>query len=306
MTEGIVSVSGVKKTFGTVTALNGVNVEIPLGVSGIIGPNGAGKTTLLLVLLGLVQADEGKASILGLDVQKHSLEIRRRIGVLHEKPAYPHFLTSLRYLETISSLYEKHRNPIELLKIVGLSHAADRRIGNLSAGMLQRLGIAQSLIGFPEIVFLDEPTSNLDVTGRSAVLQLIMDLHKTTNTSFVISSHILSELERVCQHLVFINEGKVIESGKLIDILGRYAADRWRILTSNPEALARALSSRSEFDKIEVTGVNTIVISAKCNLSTMQHELERIAGRDGVEIYDVSKSTSLEEVFKGVSRSGQK
>jgi ABC-2 type transport system ATP-binding protein len=306
MTETIVSVSGIRKTFGKVNALDGIDVEIPRGVSGIIGPNGAGKTTLLRVLLGLIRADQGNASILGFDVGTQSFEIRKRIGVLHERPTYPRFLTTLRYLETISSLYAKHRAPVELLKTMDLAHAMHRKIGDLSAGMRQRLGIAQSLIGYPEVVFLDEPTSNLDVTGRNTTLQLIMDLHKSTGTSFVISSHILSELERVCHNLVFINEGKVIESGRLVDILGRYTSDRWRILTSSPETLCNVITGRPGFEDAEVTGANAVVLSSSKEIGTLRREIEGIAEEHRLEIYDISKSTSLEEVFKKVSRSERK
>ncbi|NHI84302.1 MAG: ABC transporter ATP-binding protein [Candidatus Thorarchaeota archaeon] len=302
MTDIIVSVSGIKKRFGKMQALDGVEISIPSGVSGIIGPNGAGKTTLLRVLLGLIRADEGRASVLGLDSEMQSLEIRRRIGVLHERPIYPRFLTPLEYLKMISDLYWEHREPIELLKLVDLDKACDRKIKDLSAGMHQRLGIAQSLVGYPEIVFLDEPTSNLDVTGRNAVLQLIMDLYNNTGTSFVISSHILSELERICHNLVFIDGGKVIESGRLVEIFKKYASDRWRVLTSDSEVLYRLITSLSGFENIGITGVNTISFSNKGDINTIRHEIESIAKEHEIDVYDVSRSTSLEEVFKEVSR----
>jgi len=146
MAKRIVLVSGLRKQFGNIAALDGVELEIQSGITGLVGSNGAGKTTLLRVFLGLIRADEGEVSVLDLNVKQHSMEIRRRIGVLHERPVYPRFLTPTEYLETMSRLYPRHRDPAELLELVNLSDARNRRIGNLSAGMHQRLGIAQSLM----------------------------------------------------------------------------------------------------------------------------------------------------------------
>jgi ABC-2 type transport system ATP-binding protein len=163
MTKEILSVSDLTKRFGDIVALDRLTLSMRHGIFGLIGPNGAGKTTLLRVLLGLIKADGGEAKVLGLDINDESFDIRRRVGVLHEHPIYPPSLTAGRYLERVSRLYDAGRDPSELLELVGLLDAKQRKIGNLSAGMRQRLGVAQALIGKPELVFLDEPTSNLDI-----------------------------------------------------------------------------------------------------------------------------------------------
>ena len=213
----IVSVTGLSKTFGKVEALKEFTLDIEAGIFGPIGPNGAGKTTLIRVLLGLIHADAGQANVLGMNVRTHSLDIRRRIGVLHERPSFTPTISTLDYLQCVKQIYRSQSDPKELLATVGLEDAHDRKIMNLSAGMHQRLGIAQALIGSPELVFLDEPTSNLDVVGRDEIIKLIVDLNLDLGVSFFIASHILSELERACQTVAFIREG--IPSRELIHIM---------------------------------------------------------------------------------------
>ncbi len=184
--SSIISVSNVVKRFGSLYALDGVNIEVGHGVFGLVGPNGAGKTTLLRVLLGLIRANSGDVKVFGYDCYKNSLQIRRNVGVLHERPSYPQSLTTLEYLNIVLDIYDGDKTPEELLELVGLPNAQSRQIGNLSAGMHQRLGIAQALAGNPKLVFLDEPTSNLDVAGRDEIIQLIINLHRQLKVDFFI------------------------------------------------------------------------------------------------------------------------
>ena len=141
--EVVIQVTDLHKRFGQVRALDGLDLEVAPGIFGLIGPNGSGKTTLLRTLLGLICPDQGTASVLGHDIHKESLSIRKRIGVLHERPKYPGDMTAERYLTRVGKLYGTWREPDELLSFVGLSDASSRKIGNLSAGMHQRLVIAQ-------------------------------------------------------------------------------------------------------------------------------------------------------------------
>ncbi len=171
-----VSMTNITKRFGRVKALDDFTINVESGIFGLVGPNGAGKTTILRVLLGLIKPDKGSAQVLGMDVANGPERFLGQVGVLHENPYYPPSLTPTEYLDTIASLYRKSRSAEELLSLVELSNAADRKIKNLSAGMYRRLGIAQALVGRPSLVFLDEPTSNLDVRGRDLIVQLIINI----------------------------------------------------------------------------------------------------------------------------------
>ena len=296
----IIEVSGLKKSFRRVKALDGVDLSVEPGIFGLIGPNGAGKTTLLRILLGLAHADSGEARVLDLDVQTQSLEIRRRIGVLHERPSFQPAATTLEYLQGVKQIYRSDRNPKDLLALVGLDDAYDRKIGELSAGMNQRLGIAQALIGNPELVFLDEPTSNLDVTGRDDVIRLIVDLNSDMGISFFISSHVLSELERACHNIAFIKEGKIIERGNVRDIIQEWTQRIFRVVCTEPKRLRESITSQN-ITSSTVSGVSTLsIIVGTDDIDTVRQELDTLAETLGITIYAIEQASTLEEVYREV------
>jgi len=283
-------------------ALDGVDLDVGQGVFGIIGPNGAGKTTLLRILLGLLHPDTGTARVLGFDSTKQSLEIRKRVGVLHERPCYPTAMTPLRYLEYIRNLYGSSQHPKHLLSLVGLSDVSERRIAHLSAGMYQRLGIAQALIGNPQLVFLDEPTSNLDAQGRDMVIQLVVDAHNETGVPFFISSHILSELERVCHSIAFLKQGRVIEKGATVDLIARHTANRHRIITSDPKRLLTLIRETKDIVGATISGANsvTIILSSVSDLDRVRSFIYGTANQHGVEIHAFHQASTLEDTYKEV------
>jgi len=183
------------KSFGHVQALKGLDLEICRGVFGFVGPNGAGKTTTVKILLGLIKASKGSATVFGLDAWKESFSIRKRVGVLHEKPCFPGWVTGLEYLEYVcrlKGLEEPRETALKELESFGLAGVADRKIGGYSAGMVQRLGLAQAFVGEPELVFLDEPTANLDPLGRAEFLEMAKQRCNDEDVSVVISAHALS------------------------------------------------------------------------------------------------------------------
>ncbi len=214
-------------------------------------------------------ASEGNFAVIG-----HLVGSKDHMIIEH--PTYPSFLSPLEYLSRMSKLYEIQRDPEELLEFVSLLPAKDRQIGNLSAGMYQRLGIAQSLMGYPKLVFLDEPTSNLDVTGRSEVLELIMRLHKDTGTSFVISSHILSELQTICSDVAFLGNGVVLEGGSMMDIMKRHSSDRIRIITSDATQLAHFLEKTSWSERVRIAGASTVTLSSSLELDNVRMKITEI------------------------------
>jgi ABC-2 type transport system ATP-binding protein len=301
MSSSLVSVSNLSKAFPGVKALNGVNLNVEPGIFGLMGPNGAGKTTLLRILLNLSQPDSGKACVFGLDCQRESLEIREKIGVLHENPFYPKTMTPISYLDKVSKLYHSDASTEELLMKLGLSDASNRPIGKLSAGMHQRLGIAQALVGNPELVFLDEPTSNLDVNGREDIVRLIIKMHQDEKISFFISSHILSEMEKACQNVAFIKAGQIIKSGETIKIIKECTSTSFKIIVSDSSKLFKTIEKMDNLIRASISGVNSITIKIeKDRIDRIRSVIERIAQTYGIEVYSFEKANTLEEAYKTI------
>ncbi len=296
----IIQIQNLSKSFGSIDALKGISMNVDKGIFGLIGPNGAGKTTLFRILLNLITPNTGSARIFGLDIVKDSLQIRKRVGVLHERPIYLPSLTPLEYLSQVSKIYDKQRDPHELLEMVGLENAKKRPIGHLSAGMRQRLGIAQSLMGCPELILLDEPTSNLDVSGKSQVLDLIIRIHEELGTSFLISSHVLSELQKICTGLAFLGNGKLLEQGNIAEIMERYSKDRIRIITSDASKLADILRDVSWAENVRVTGISTVIVTSSLDLESVRSSVIDISNHQSIDVFNVGMATDLVDIYTEV------
>jgi ABC-2 type transport system ATP-binding protein len=202
--------------------LHGISFSVRRGeIFGFVGPNGAGKTTTLKILMGLIHATSGEAEILGHRVQESAY--RRHVGFLPENPYFYDFLTGreiLGFYAKLSGVPRARRaaRVAELLDRVSLSHAADARLRTYSKGMLQRVGIAQALVHDPQVVFLDEPMSGLDPIGRKEIRDLILELHADGKTVFM-NTHILSDVERVCDRVAIIADGRMRYEGPTADFL---------------------------------------------------------------------------------------
>jgi len=203
-------------------ALDGLDLTVEEGETfGLIGPNGAGKTTTLKLLMGLVFPSAGEARILGKPVGDR--DMRRHIGYLPEHPYFYDYLTGREVLLYFGQLFglpkhERHARAEELLSKVGMTEAADLPLRKYSKGMTQRLGIAQALVNRPKVVFFDEPMSGLDPVGRREMTLLIRDLHESGVTVFF-CSHILPDVEQLCDRVAILNEGKLVEVGHVTEIL---------------------------------------------------------------------------------------
>ena len=297
----IVSVTGLSKRFGKVEALKEFTLDIKPGIFGLIGPNGSGKTTFLRILLGLIRPNTGTVEVFGMQVDKKSLHIREKLGVLHERPTYPNRMTPIQFLQRVRDIYGTDKNPEDLLELVDLSSASHRRIGDLSAGMTQRLGIAQALIGQPELVLLDEPTSNLDVVGREEIAQLIMDLHATLGVSFIIASHVLSELERICDSVAFIREGFVLEQGRTLDLIAQYSTNRYRVKTDSPQQLAPILEKTAQVHNVRIASRIAVTLSSDLETAANLEQVVRSAiSHSEIKIYDIIRANSLEDIYMEV------
>ncbi len=229
------------KRYGSIVALRGLTMRVGRGEAfGFLGPNGAGKTTAVKLLLGLAFPTSGEAQLLGSPLGDRS--VRRRVGYLPELFRYQDWLTAREVLGLHCALAsvahgERGGEIGRVLHVVGLDTRADSRVGTFSKGMQQRLGLAVALLGQPDIVFLDEPTSALDPVGRHDVRRIIETLRERGTTVFL-NSHLLTEVERCCDRVAFVDGGAVVESGTIADFTRAFGAVRLRLQGVDGQALA--------------------------------------------------------------------
>jgi ABC-2 type transport system ATP-binding protein len=217
----VLAATGVEKRYRRVAALAGVDVSVDAGqLVGLLGPNGAGKSTLVKIACGLVRPTRGEVEVCG--ARAGSTAARRAIGYLAELFRFPSWMSADELLQLHQRLADSHGGAAEraeLLELVGLSDAREVRVGAMSKGMQQRLGIAQALVGSPRLLLLDEPTSALDPAGRRVVRGLLETLRER-GTSVLLNSHLLSEVELVCDHVVIIDHGRVVAEGTPDELRG--------------------------------------------------------------------------------------
>src|SRR5690348_1908653 len=213
----VIATESLSKRFPRVTALDRLSVDIGPGVTGLVGANGAGKSTLIKILLGLSPATEGRAEVLGLDVATQGGAIRERVGYMPEHDCLPpdvsatEFVVHMARMSGLPPTAARERTA-DTLRHVGLYEERYRPIGGYSTGMKQRVKLAQALVHDPQLVLLDEPTNGLDPVGRDEMLALIRRVHTDFGISVLVTSHLLGELERICDHLVVIDGGKLLRS----------------------------------------------------------------------------------------------
>jgi ABC-2 type transport system ATP-binding protein len=220
---------GLTKTYGTVQALVDLNLSVPYGsIFGFLGRNGAGKTTTMRILTGLALPTAGRAWVAGLETTSLERSARARFGYLPQDPAFYNWMSGREYLDYVAQIQgldsaARKEQITRLLALSGLEDAAKRRIGGYSGGMLQRLGIAQALVGNPPVLLLDEPTSALDPAGRSEVLAMIAGLRG--QVTVFLSSHILTDIERVCDTVAILHKGRLVLVSDREALLAQYAVD---------------------------------------------------------------------------------
>ena len=266
------SATGLEKRYGSVHALRGVDIEVGEGqLVGLLGPNGAGKSTLVKIACGLVRPSGGQAQVLGHPAG--SIAARTGLGYLPELFRYPGWANGDEVLDLhqrLSGSRGGRAERRELLELVGLTHAGDRKVEEMSKGMQQRLGLAQALIGHPKLLLLDEPTSALDPAGRIAVREILEELRRR-GIAVLLNSHLLSEVELVCDRVVIISRGAAVAAGK-------------------PDEL----SQQSGVEVETAAGVRTFEAATRDDVPRIVAEL--VAA--GEKIYDVTVVRStLEEVY---------
>jgi ABC-2 type transport system ATP-binding protein len=225
---------GLTKQFGPILALDRLDLVVPRGsIFGLLGPNGAGKTTTIRILTGLARPTSGSAFVAGVELGLDEPELHRLLGYLDQDPRFYGWMKGRELLELVGRLHglagsELRSRVAEMLAQTGLSAVAERRIGGYSGGMRQRLGIAQALLHRPQILFLDEPVSSLDPVGRRDLLELIAGLRGEATVVF--STHVLSDVERICDRIAILDRGRRVTEGPLEELLAAHARPIYRLL----------------------------------------------------------------------------
>ena len=219
----LIATEGLTKRFGSVTAVDGLSVDVLPGVVGLVGANGAGKSTLLKMFLGLLTPTSGRADVLGLDVATDGERIRERVGYMPEHDCLPPDMSATEFVVQMARLSGLPRTAArertaDTLRHVGLYEERYRPMGGYSTGMRQRVKLAQALAHDPQLVLLDEPTNGLDPAGRDDMLELIRRIGTEFGISVLVTSHLLGELERVCDSVVVIDGGRLLRSSSTADM----------------------------------------------------------------------------------------
>jgi ABC-2 type transport system ATP-binding protein len=301
-----VVVRDLAKSFGEVRALRGLTVGFPEGAVGLLGPNGAGKSTLLKILLGLLPSDRGSATVLGRDVATEPMDVRRAVGYMPEVDAFVPGLTgaeAVQFAGTLCGLPTRtaQQRAHEILYYVGLAESRYRRVEQYSMGMRQRLRLAQALVHDPGLIFLDEPTNGLDPDGRDEVLGLIDDLVRSHGKSIVLCSHLLHDVEAVCEHVVVLRQGAIALEGP-VDEIRRLERGTYHVRVSGPDDAFETAARERGFD-VERQDEETLRIRVPEGVTA--HDLFAAAHGAGCAIRGLSTvEQSLEGVFiRAVSKS---
>jgi ABC-2 type transport system ATP-binding protein len=288
----------VTKTYGSVTALSKLSVSVPKGAIGLLGPNGSGKTTMIRTLLGLITVDRGKGEILDMDFRRRQLDIRRAVGFVPEDEClFPQvegvefvaYAGELVGMATKDGLQRAH----EVLDYVGLGEARYRKVETYSTGMKQRLKLASAIVHDPTLLILDEPTNGMDPAGREDLLELARDLSRRKGMSLLFSSHLLPDVEAVCDYVVVMGAGKVLTQGtiqELKQIHSRCFEVRLKAESGQFADRLKAFGCMAELrdDRVVV----------QVPEGTTQEIFWRVAAEQGLQIrYLRPQRSTLEEVF---------
>ena len=281
--------------------LDKINLNIPEGVIyGFLGPNGAGKTTTLKLILGLLKKQEGNIRVFGKEFESNRLEILQQTGSLIESPSLYAHLNARDNLKIWQLVYNCSETRInEVLELVGIAHTGKKKTGQFSLGMKQRLSIAIALLHNPSLLILDEPSNGLDPSGIVEMRELLVKINRELKTTIVISSHLLSEIEKTVTHLGIINKGKLLFEGKLSELqlkqtMGAYIAFE----TSMPEKTYEILQLQG-FNPKKVNDLVTIPLIEKKRVAGINEKLVNA----GIEVYLITQvNNDLESIFIDITK----
>jgi ABC-2 type transport system ATP-binding protein len=300
-----VEAHGLVKRYGSTTALGGIDLEVPTGtVIAVLGPNGAGKTTAVRILTTLTEPDEGQATVAGFDVRTQGNEVRRRIGLAAQDATVDPLLTGRENLVMLGELHQLRRSEAavratELLTAFSLDDAADRRTGGYSGGMRRRLDLAATLVGRPEVLFLDEPTTGLDPRGRSE-LWTVIDTLVGTGTTVVLTTQYLEEAERLADDIVVVDHGRIIARGDARKLKRQVGGDQVQVVVVEPAHVAEAARIIGAITGVEPhvdTGARSITAPTTLGVETLVLAAKEFTEAQ-IAVDDMSlRQPTLDEVF---------
>jgi ABC-2 type transport system ATP-binding protein len=300
-----IKASGLAKAYGDVVALNGIDIEVEQGtVLGLLGPNGSGKTTTVRILATLLQADSGSASVGGFDVATQPDEVRSVIGLTGQYAAVDEYLTGRENLELFGRLFhlskfDAAKRAAELLDRFDLSDAADRGIKGYSGGMRRRLDLAASLIGRPNVLFLDEPTTGLDPRSRQGMWEVIEDLI-SEGTTVLLTTQYLEEADQLANRIVVLDHGNVIAKGTSNELKSQVGGDRIEIVVESVGDVSNAAALIQEFGSAPAIteDLTKTILLPVAGGSTAIVNIVRKLDENKISIADIAlRRPTLDDVF---------
>jgi ABC-2 type transport system ATP-binding protein len=290
--------------YGKNRALKNVSARFARGAVGLLGPNGAGKSTMLKALLGFVKPDEGRMSVLGLDVAQRPLEIRARLGYMPETDGHIPGMNAVSFVAYCGQLaglppVDAMQRAHEVLYYVGLGEARYRNLETYSTGMKQRIKLAQAIVHDPDLLFLDEPTNGMDPKGRDEMLELIRDLAHNKNVNLILSSHLLPDVEYTCDHVVVMDKGQVAAQGPIAELKGPAGrVFELRVKGDLPAFLEALAKAGMECHSTDEDVMRVFVPAGASADGRDQQVIFALAARQGVQVRHLRPSVpTLEDVF---------
>ena len=300
-----IKISEVSKYYGTQKALNNISFEIGNGeLVGFLGPNGAGKSTMMKIITGFLAADSGLVTINGEKVDANNVSIRSQIGYLPENnPLYTDLFVR-EYLEMVAGFYKignRKEQVAKMIELTGLRTEQKKKIGALSKGYRQRVGLAQALIHDPAVLILDEPTTGLDPNQLEEIRQVIKNISK--DKTVMLSTHIMQEVEAICNRVIIINKGELVADGSIDQIKGDQFVQRQKVFVEFDKAPAhRELQAISGIGKVEQAGLNSFVLESGSK-DDLRPLIFKFAVQNQLVILTMKEEQrSLENVFHGLTK----
>ena len=281
---------------GHPAVLNSINMQVPTGsIYGFLGPNGAGKTTTLRLLLGLISKQQGEIMLFNKTLKGNRIEILKQTGTMIESPSLYGHLTATENLLLYQKLFQCQRSRIkEVLDTVGLSDTGNKKAGEFSLGMKQRLSLAVALLHNPSLLILDEPTNGLDPNGIIEIRDLLKKLNETLAVSIIISSHLLSEIEKLVTHVGIISKGSMVFQGTLESLVNKQQQHANLVIDTSNLPLSAEIARQFEPTATTANGKLLMPIPSKETIAT----INRAFVQAGINVYEMSTNKKdLESIF---------